>query len=72
MSEIAVINDNNNFAPSLFPLLWEIIGDCFDAQYLWKLHALPQKNTLAPNTHLQFHKVTSKNFQNGGQLSLSN
>ena len=31
MSEIVVIDDNNNFAPSLFWSLCEIIGDCFDA-----------------------------------------
>ena len=31
MSEIVVINDNNNCAPTLFRSLCEIGGDCFDA-----------------------------------------
>ena len=31
--KIAVINDNNNFAPSLFRSLCEFYGDCFGPQY---------------------------------------
>ena len=49
MSEIAVINDNDNtnFAPSLFWLLCEI------GISLLELCSL-RKNTLAQNNHLQF------------------
>ena len=48
---IAVINDNNNFAPSLF----RFAGDCFGPQYFSSGAALPQKNN-----HLRFHTMTSK------------
>ena len=30
---IAIINDNNNFASSLFRSLWEFVGDCFGPRY---------------------------------------
>ena len=33
MSNIAVINDNNNFAPSFFQSLCEFVGDCFGPLY---------------------------------------
>ena len=35
MSEIAVINDNDNFAPCMFRPLWEIFGDCFCAPFFF-------------------------------------
>ena len=48
MSNIAIINDNNNFALSIFRSLCEFVGDCF------------QKNTSVQNNHLRFHTMTSK------------
>ena len=33
MSNIAIINDNNNFAPSIFQSLCEFVGDCFGLRY---------------------------------------
>ena len=42
--KIAVINDNNNFAPSLFRSLCEFDGDCFGPQY-FSLGALGPKQS---------------------------
>ena len=58
--EVAVINDNNNFAPSLFRSLCEFFGDCFGPRYFSSGAALPQKNTSVQNNHLRFHTMTSK------------
>ena len=59
MPEIMVINDNNNFIPSLFQSC-EIVGNCFGASsFLFGSYA-PSKNILAQNNHFQFHTVTSK------------
>ena len=58
--KVAVINDNNNFAPSLFRSLCEFVGDCFGPRYFSSGAALPQKNTLVQNNHLWFHTMTSK------------
>ena len=58
--EVAVINDNNNFAPSLFRSLCEFVGDCFGPRYFSSGAALPQKNTSVQNNHLRFHTMTSK------------
>ena len=65
-----VINDNNNFAPSLFRSLCEFVGDCFGPRYFSSGAALPQnfssgaalpqKNTSVQNNHLRFHTMTSK------------
>ena len=33
MSKIAIINANNNFAPSIFRSLCEFVGDCFGPRY---------------------------------------
>ena len=57
---IAVINDNNNFAPSLFRSLCEFVGDCFGPPYFSLGAALPQKNTSVENNHLRYHTMTSK------------
>ena len=54
-----VINDNNNFAPSLFQSLCEFLGDCFGPWYFFSGAALPHKNTLVQNNHLRFHTMTS-------------
>ena len=67
--KVAVINDNNNFAPSLFWSLCEFVGDCFGPRYFSSGAALPQKNTSVQNNHLQFHTMTSK--KDGAQLLLS-
>ena len=68
--KVTVINDNNNFAPSIFRSLCEFVGDCFGPQYFSSGAALPQKNTSAQNNHLRFsHNVLKKD---GAQLLLSN
>ena len=51
----AVIDDNNNFAPSFFRSLCEFVGDCFGPPYSSSGDALPQKNT-----SVRFHTMTSK------------
>ena len=58
--KVAVISDNNNFAPSLFRSLCEFVGDCFGPRYFSSGAALPQKNTEVQNNHLRFHTMTSK------------
>ena len=58
--KVAVINDNNNFAPSLFRSVCEFVGDCFGPRYFSSGAALPQKNTSVQNNHLRFHTMTSK------------
>ena len=58
--KVAVINDNNNFAPSLFWSLCEFVGDCFRPLYFSSGAALPQKNTSVQYNHLRFHTMTSK------------
>ena len=58
--KVAVINDNNNFAPSLFWSLCEFVGDCFGPQYFSSGAALPQKNISVQNNHPRFHTMTSK------------
>ena len=58
--KVAVINDNNNFAPSLFRSLCEFVGDWFGPRYFSSGAALPQKNTSVQNNHLRFHTMTSK------------
>ena len=60
MSNIAIINDNNNFAPSIFRSLCEFVGDCFGPRYFSSGATLPQKNTSVQNNHLRFHTMTSK------------
>ena len=60
MVKVAVINDNNNFAPSLFRSLFEFVCDCFGPRYSSSGAALPQKNTSVQNNHLLFHSMTSK------------
>ena len=44
MSNIAIINDNNNFVPSIFRSLCEFVGDCFGPRYFSSGTTLPQKN----------------------------
>ena len=58
--KVAVINDNNNFALSLFRSLCEFVGDYFGPRYFSSGAALPQKNTSVQNNHLRFHTMTSK------------
>ena len=58
--KVAVINDNNNFAPSIFRSLCEFVSDCFGPRYFSSGAALPQKNTLVQNNHLRIHTMTSK------------
>ena len=69
MSNIAIINDNNNFAPSIFRSMCEFVGDFFGPRYFSSRTMLPQKNTSVQNNHLRFHTMTSKD---GVQLLLSN
>ena len=58
--KVVVINDNNNFAPSIFWSLCEFVGDCFGPWYFSSGITLPQKNTSVQNNHLRFHTMTSK------------
>ena len=58
--KVAVINDNNNFAPSLFRSLCEFVGDCFGPRYFSSGAGLPQENTSVQTNHLRFHTMTSK------------
>ena len=60
MSNTAIINDNNNFVPSIFRSLCEFVGDCFGPRYFSSGAKLPQKNTSVQNNHLRFHTMTSK------------
>ena len=60
MSNIAIINDNDNFAPSVFRSLCEFVGDCFGPRYFSSGATLPQKNTSVQNNHLRFHTMTSR------------
>ena len=52
--KVAVINDKNNFASSIFRSLCEFVGDCIGPRYFALGDALPQKNTSAQNNHLRF------------------
>ena len=70
MVKVAVINDNNNFAPSLFRSLCEFVGVCFGPRYFSSGAALPQKNTSAQNNHLRLSHNDLK--KDGAQLLLSN
>ena len=58
--KVAVINDNNNFAPSLFRSLCEFVGDCLGPRYFSEGAQLPKKNTEVQNNHHRFHTMTSK------------
>ena len=60
MSIIVVINDNNNFAPSIFRSLCEFVSDCFGHWCFSPGATLLQKNTSVQINHLQFHTMTSK------------
>ena len=60
MFNIAIINDNNNFVPSIFRSMCEFVGDCFGLRYFPSGATLPQKNTSVQNNHLRIHTMTSK------------
>ena len=67
--KVAVINDNNNFAPSLFRSLCEIGGDSFGPRYFSSGAALHQKNTLGPK---QSPPISHNDLKkDGAQLLLS-
>ena len=59
MSNIAITNDNNNCAPSIFRSLCEFVSDCLP-RYFSSGATLPQKYTSVQNNHLRFHTMTSK------------
>ena len=59
---IAIINDNNNFAPSVFRSLCEFVGDCFGPRYFSKYLGPKQS---PPISHSDLKK-------DGAQLLLSN
>ena len=46
--KIAVINDSNNFAPSLFWSLCEFVGDCFGPRYFFFGSCAPSEKYLGP------------------------
>ena len=52
MSNIAIINDNDNLATSIFRSLCKFVGDCFEPRYFSSGATLPQKNTSIQNNHL--------------------
>ena len=65
MSNIAIINDNNNFAPSIFRSLCEFVGDCFGPRYF----SLEQKKYLGPK---QSPPISHNDLKkDGAQLLLS-
>ena len=43
MSNIAIINDNNNFAPSVFWSFCEFVGDCFGPLNVFSHNDLKKK-----------------------------
>ena len=47
MSNIAIINDNNNFALSIFRSLCKIVSDCFGPRYFFGSYA-PSEKYLGP------------------------
>ena len=69
MSEIVVINDNNNFASSLFRSLCEIVSDCFDALIVFVGSCAASEKYLRQK---QSPPVSHNDFKNDGvQLLLS-
>ena len=66
MSNIAIINDKNNFAPSIFRSLCEFVGDCFGLRYFLRERKIPRsKKNSPPISHSDLKK-------DGAQLLLSN
>ena len=64
MSNIAIINDKHNFAPSIFRSLCEVVGDCFGPRYA------PSAKYLGPR---QLPPISPNNLkQDGALLLLSN
>ena len=71
MFNIEIINDNNNFAPSIFRSLHEFVCDCFGPRYFSSGATLPQKKYLGPKQSPPIsHNDLKKN--DGVQLLLSN
>ena len=68
MSNIAIINDNDNFALSISPSLCEFVGDCFGPRYFSSGATLPQKN-LGPKQSPPISQNDLK--KDGAQLLLS-
>ena len=64
MYNIAIINDNNNFAPSIFRSLCEFVSDCFGLRYFSSGKYLGRKQS-PPISHNDLKK-------DGAQLLLSN
>ena len=54
--KIAVINDNNNFAPSIIRSLCEFVGDCFGPRYFSSGAQIPRPKTITS----EFHTMASK------------
>ena len=70
MSNIAIINDNNNFAPSIFQSLCEFVGDCFGPRYFFFGSYAPSEKYLGPK---QSPPISHNDLKkDGAQLSLSN
>ena len=46
---IAIINNNNNFAPSLFRSLCEFVSDSFGPRYFSSLRKIPWSKTITSN-----------------------
>ena len=61
MSNKAIINDNNNFAPSIFWSLCEFVSDCFGPRYFSSGATLPHRKVPRSKTITsEFHTMTSK------------
>ena len=72
MSNIAIINDNNNFALSIFWSLCEFVGDCFGPRYFSSGATLdaPSETYLGLK---QSPPISHNDLKKGGvQLLLSN
>ena len=68
MSNIAIINDNNNFAPSIFRSFCEFLGDCFGLRYFFFGSYAPSEKYLGPTQS----PPILYNEKDGAQLLLSN
>ena len=70
MSDRTVMNDNNNFAPSILSSLCEIVGFCFGPRYFSSGATAPSEKYLGPK---QNPPISHNDLKiDGAQLLLSN
>ena len=70
MYNIAIINDNNNFAPSIFWSLCEFVSDCFGPRYFFFESYVPSEKYLGPKQSPLISQNDLK--KDGAQLLFSN